>query len=157
LPPARPPSARARRLAAELRQLREAAGLTGEEVASQLGWSPSKVSRIETSRTALAVDDLRKLLNLYQAPAATGDRLIERATTATQRGWWDSYGETLGQGYSTFIELENDAESVRSYGQLVVPGLLQTSAYAEELLRGAILAPAPGEIHRRVQVRLTRQ
>jgi transcriptional regulator with XRE-family HTH domain len=140
-----------------LRQLREAAGLTGEEVASRLGWSPSKVSRIETSRTALAVGDLRKLLDLYQAPAPTHDRLIELARTATQRGWWDGYGETLSYGYSTFIALENDAESERSYGQMIVPGLLQTSAYAEEIFRAALLAPAPGEIHRRLQARLTRQ
>src|SRR6202000_97858 len=50
-PPAKPPSVRARQLAAELRQLREASGLTGEEVASRLAWSASKVSRIETTRT----------------------------------------------------------------------------------------------------------
>lgn len=105
----------------------------------------------------MTVGDLRKLLDLYQAPAATHDRLIELARTATQRGWWDAYGETLSYGYSTYIALENDAESVRFYGQMIVPGLLQTSAYAEEVIRAAFLAAPPGEIHRRVQARLTRQ
>jgi transcriptional regulator with XRE-family HTH domain len=157
LPPARPPSARARRLATELRQLREATGLTGEEVASRLGWSPSKISRIETSRTALTVADLRKLVDLYQTPAAVRDRLTELARTAGQRGWWDAYGETLSYGYSTFLALEDDAESERFYAQAIVPGLLQTSAYAEGIIRAGLLAAPPGEIHRRVQARLTRQ
>jgi transcriptional regulator with XRE-family HTH domain len=155
--PAKPPSARARRLAAELRQLREASGLTGEEVASRLRWSASKVSRIETSRTAVAIGDLRSLLDLYQVSGSVFDRLSELCRTAGQRGWWDAYGETLSYGYSTFLALEADAEAERSYGQLIVPGLLQTSQYAEEIIRATLFAVPPGEIARRVQARLARQ
>jgi transcriptional regulator with XRE-family HTH domain len=47
------PSARGRRLATELRRLRERTGLTGEDVAQRLGWSGSKVSRIERHRTGV--------------------------------------------------------------------------------------------------------
>lgn len=154
---AKPPSARARRLAAELRQLREVAGLTGEEVAARLRWSASKVSRIETGRTAVTPGDLRGLLDLYQVSGSVSDRLGELCRTANQRGWWDAYGETLSYGYSTFLALETDAEAERSYGQLLVPGLLQTSQYAEEIIRATLLAVPPGEIARRVQARLARQ
>jgi transcriptional regulator with XRE-family HTH domain len=157
LPPARPPSARARRLAAELRQLREALGLTGEEVATALSWSASKVSRIETSRTAISLGDLRILLDHYNVAGSTRERLTELGRTANQRGWWEAYGDTLGFNYSTFIALEEDSESERFYGQMFVPGILQTTGYAEEIIRSGFLAAPPGEIARRVQARKTRQ
>lgn len=157
LPPAKAPSARARQLAAELRRLRETSGLTGDEVASRLGWSASKVSRIETSRSSVVMGDLRQLLDQYQVSGSARDRLTELCRTADQRGWWDAYGDTLEYSYSTFIALENDAESERFYGQMIVPGILQTSQYAEAVIRGGLLAAPPGEIARRVQARMTRQ
>jgi transcriptional regulator with XRE-family HTH domain len=157
LPPSRPPSAPARRLAAELRQLREDLGLTGEEVASALSWSPSKVSRIETSRTAVTPGDLRILLDLYNVVGSSRERLTELGRTANQRGWWEAYGDTLSFNYSTFIALEEDSESERFYGQMFIPGILQTSRYAEEIIRVGFLAVPPGEIARRVQARKTRQ
>src|SRR6266571_2737559 len=60
------PSVRTRQLARDLRRLREAAAMTGDAVASRLGWSSAKVSRIETARTPVTVPDLRKLLELYR-------------------------------------------------------------------------------------------
>ena len=95
LPVKRPPSVRARQLATEIRRLREVRRLTGEEVAAQLGWSASKVSRIETGRSPVTVSDLRRLLDHYQVPGSRRDRLIELARTADQRGWWDAYADTL--------------------------------------------------------------
>ena len=60
---------RRRRLAAELRRLRERAGLTGDEAAERLGWSGSKISRIETHRIGVKAADLRRLLDLYEVSA----------------------------------------------------------------------------------------
>jgi transcriptional regulator with XRE-family HTH domain len=157
LSPAKPPSARARQLAAELRRLREASGLTGEEIASRLSWSASKVSRIETARSPVTTGDLRSLLDQYEVSGSLRERLTELSRTANQRGWWDAYAGTLGYGYSTFVALENDAESERFYGQMLVPGILQTSSYAEEVLRKGVLVAPPGEIARRLQTRITRQ
>jgi transcriptional regulator with XRE-family HTH domain len=157
LPAKRPPSVRARQLAAEIRRLREVGRLTGEEVAVQLGWSPSKVSRIETGRSQVTVSDLRRLLDLYQVPGSRRDRLIELARTAEQRGWWDAYADTLSEGYSAVIALEAVAESVREYGPSLVPGLLQTEAYMEEIVRSSLLIEPPGVVPRRVEVRLARQ
>jgi len=56
------PSVRRRRLAAELRRLREERNLTGEDVAESLGWSASKLSRIELARTGIKAADLSRLL-----------------------------------------------------------------------------------------------
>lgn len=157
LPARRPPSVRARQLAAEVRRLREAAMMTGEDVAGQLGWSPSKISRIETGRTAVTGSDLQRLLDLYQVSGAQRDRLAELGRTATQRGWWDAYSDTLQAGYSTLLALETGAESERYYMPSLVHGLLQTEAYAQEIIHSGLLVAPPGEVKRRVQVRVTRQ
>jgi hypothetical protein len=97
------------------------------------------------------------LLDLYEVSGSLRERLTELCRTANQRGWWDAYAATLGYGYSTFVALENDAESERFYGQGLVPGILQTSGYAEEVLRKGVLVAPPGEISRRLATRMTRQ
>lgn len=101
--------------------------------------------------------DLRILLDLYNVVGSTRERLTELGRTANQRGWWEAYGDTLSFNYSTFIALEEDSESERFYGQMFIPGILQTSRYAEEIVRVGFLAIPPGEIARRVQARQMRQ
>jgi hypothetical protein len=105
----------------------------------------------------MTLSDLRILLDLYNVTGSTRERLTELGRTANQRGWWEAYGDTISFNYSTFIALEEDSESERFYGQMVVPGILQTSRYAEEIIRAGFLAIPPGETARRVQARLTRQ
>ncbi|HCU95507.1 MAG TPA: XRE family transcriptional regulator [Actinobacteria bacterium] len=153
----RPPSVRARQLAAELRRLRDAATLTGEEAAGRLGWSPSKISRIETGQTAPSPADLRRVLDLYEVVGTQRERLELLGLSAGQRGWWDAYADTLGPEYTALIALEAEAESVRWYSPMLVPGLLQTEQYAREVIRSGLLIAPPGEIERRVQVKMTRQ
>jgi transcriptional regulator with XRE-family HTH domain len=153
----RPPSVRARQLAAELRRLRDAATLTGEEAAGRLGWSPSKISRIETGTTAPGPADLRRLLDLYEVSGTQRGRLELLGQTAGQRGWWDAYSDTLGPEYTALIALEAEAESVRWYSPMLVPGLLQTERYARQVISSGLLIAPPGEVERRVQVKMTRQ
>jgi transcriptional regulator with XRE-family HTH domain len=153
----RAPSVRGRQLAAELRRLRAAATLTGEETAARLGWSPSKVSRIETGQTAPSPADLRRVLDLYEVTGTQRGRLELLGQSAGQRGWWDAYADTLGPEYTALIALEAEAESVRWYSPMLVPGLLQTERYAREVIRSGLLIAPPGEIERRVQVKMNRQ
>jgi transcriptional regulator with XRE-family HTH domain len=151
------PSVRGRQLAAYLRRLREAATLTGDEVAARMRWSPSKVSRIETAQTPVTSGDLQRLLDLYEVPGSLRDQLIELGNNAQQRGYWDAYGDTVRPEVATFMALEADADSARWYAPLVVPGLLQTEQYAREILGSTLLIAPPGRVERRVQVRLTSQ
>jgi transcriptional regulator with XRE-family HTH domain len=153
----RAPSVRSRQLAAELRGLRSEAGLTGEEAAARLGWSPAKISRVETARNVVSPADLLALLDLYETSGQQRDRLTELGRTARQRGWWDAYADMLGPEYTTLIALEADAESVNWYAAQIVPGLLQTEDYAREIIRSTLLISPPGEIDRRVRVRMSRQ
>jgi transcriptional regulator with XRE-family HTH domain len=153
----RAPTVRARQLAAELRRLRDEARLTGEEVGERLGWSAAKVSRVETAKIAINASDLARLLDLYEVSGQRRDRLAELGRSAGERGWWDAYADTLGPEYATLIALEAQAERARWYAALIVPGLLQTEEYAREIIRSTLLISPPGEIERRVQVRMTRQ
>lgn len=153
----RPPSVRARQLAAEIRRIREVSRLTGEEAAARLGWSASKISRIETGRTSVTMSDLRRLFDLYQVPEFRRVRLMELARTADQRGWWDAYAGTMREGYSAMMALEASADSVLCYQPSLVPGLLQTADYMEEIVRSSLIVEPPGVVSQRVEVRLTRQ
>jgi transcriptional regulator with XRE-family HTH domain len=155
--PERPaPSVRARQLARELRRLREAAQLTGEAAAAQLGWSSAKVSRIETARTPITVSDLRRLLDLYDASDADADRLVDLARTSRERGWWENYVGEAPSEFATFLGLEAEASSISSFNVLVVPGLLQTEDYSRAMLRSLLLMP-PREVERLIEVRRIRQ
>src|SRR5579859_3674715 len=151
----RPPSVRARHVAAELRRFREAATLTGDEVAGRLGWSASKVSRIETAQSAVKAADLRALLDLYQVAGPPRDRLLELNRAVSRRGWWDAYADTLHEHYWALLALEDAAQSEHVYIQSFIPGLLQTEDYARQTL--AILDSPPGEIARRITIRMTQQ
>jgi transcriptional regulator with XRE-family HTH domain len=153
----RPPSVRARQLAAELRRLRDEAGLTGEGAGDRLGWSAAKISRIETARISVTAADVTKLLDLYRASGQRRERLAELGRSAGERGWWDAYADTLDPQYATLIALEDQAERVRLYAPQTVPGLLPTQEYAQQIVRASLLITPPGEIDRRVQVRMSRQ
>ena len=81
------PSVRERQLALELREARLGAPLPGSETARILGWSASKVSRIETGRIGISPTDLDRLLELYQVPDEQARYLRRLAPAARTRGW----------------------------------------------------------------------
>lgn len=150
------PTVRRRRLASELRRLRERAQLTLDEVAEQLAWSATKVSRIETCRVGITLKDAGRLLDLYQIGASKREELIDLARDARKKGWWQAYGD-LPTEYTTYIGLEAETASMRGFAATIVPGLLQTEDYARAVIRAALVISPPGEIERRVEVRVARQ
>ncbi|MFC5830290.1 helix-turn-helix domain-containing protein [Nonomuraea insulae] len=153
----RGPTLRRRRLAAELRILRERSGLTGEQAGERLGWSVSKVSRIETAQVGVQTRDLVALLDLYGVSEAKRDALKEIARTAARRGWWDTY-ESISTDYANYISLESEATAIRCFSQTLIHGLLQTEDYAHAVIRAALVPfTSASEIDRRVEIRMTRQ
>jgi len=151
------PTGRRRQLVAELRRLREAAGLTQDDVATRLDWHPTKVMRIETGRTAPHPNDVRVMLGLYGATDTEAlTALVKLAKDARQRGWWYSYRDVLQSRYEFFIGLESEATAIQDFELAMIPGLLQTEDYTRALIRGLIAIDA-AEIERRVEVRITRQ
>jgi transcriptional regulator with XRE-family HTH domain len=153
----RGPTLRRRRLAAELRVLRERSGLTGEQAGERLGWSVSKVSRIETAQVGVRTGDLTALLDLYGVSGPRRDALADLARTAMQRGWWDTY-ETISTDYANYISLESEATAIRCFSQTLVHGLLQTEDYARAVIKAALVPfTSASEVDRRVEIRMTRQ
>jgi transcriptional regulator with XRE-family HTH domain len=149
----RSPTVRLRRLAGELTRLRNEAGYTREEVAQSLGLASSTVYRIETGHTRPQSRTIRELLDLYGVEGHERAALIELAREAGRRGWWRAYGDVLPGPY---VGLEAEAASVRNYEPLMLPGLLETEAYARAVVSAALVED-PGEIHRRTAVRMARQ
>jgi transcriptional regulator with XRE-family HTH domain len=149
---------RRRRLAAELRRLREHAGLTGDEAAERLGWSGSKISRIETHRIGVKRSDLTKLLDLYGVAAPHRDELQALAKESDARGWLDALG-SLPTEYAAYIYAEAEAQTTWNWEPQVVPGLLQTAGYALAVMQGwqSIFALPPGDAERRAEIRHVRQ
>ncbi|MFI6515483.1 helix-turn-helix domain-containing protein [Spirillospora sp. NPDC050679] len=152
----RSPTVRRRRLGIELRRLRDDAGMTAQEVTRALEWSPGKVTRLEKAQAVKPmVADTRMLLGLYGVPEDDPryEGLLTLTRQARQRGWWNSYKDVLDDSY---VEFEAGAEKIQTYELSVIPGLLQTPAYAAAVNRGRLIRD-PEENERLVQLRMERQ
>ncbi|MGW4472878.1 DUF5753 domain-containing protein [Nonomuraea sp. NPDC004354] len=153
------PTVSRRRLAAELRRLREDAQKTGTQVAQVLDGSSSKISRMEKAQVAAHRDDVARLADYYEVRPAVRDALLALAAEAEGKGWWEAHGETLSESYTTYIGLEAGAEKALTWQNLVFPGLFQTPDYARAVIGfGDAWSPLPPtQIDRLVKVRTRRQ
>lgn len=153
------PTVRRRRLAAELRGLRESKGKSGDSVAAALKWSPSKISRYERARTSLQPREVARLLDYYEVTGQRRALLLALAEDAAQKGWWEEFADTLSEDYQQFIGLEHEATSIAIWHVDVVTGLLQTEAYARHIISSysRVEPIAPGMVGRLVKVRMRRQ
>lgn len=156
------PTLSKRRLSRLLRESREAAGMTADQVtekATKLGasrWSPSKITRLERDEWVRPkLEDVEILLDIYGITGA-GERAeyVRLAKEARQKRWWSSYTDVIGQGELT--GLEPGASRIREVTLTLIPGLLQTQAYAHAVVVGGGVVD-PEEIDRRVEARMLRQ
>jgi transcriptional regulator with XRE-family HTH domain len=142
----REPGAGARRLAQELERLRNKKGLRSEAVARRLGWSASKISRIERARVGLKVTDLERLLDLLEVPVTQRRELIALAEESRAPSQQEG-GERRDEGDRA------DASLVLEWAPHSVPRLLETVDYASARLAStqAIMRTPPGAIAREVE------
>jgi hypothetical protein len=154
------PTTLRRQLGAELRRLR--ADRTVADVATELGWSESKLSRIETAHTGIRPKDLDRLLEAYAVAEDARARIRALAGQSRQRAWWEAYGDVLPNAYETYIGFEAEATSILVFEALLIHGLLQTDEYARAVFEadgrrhdGRRFDDA--EIDQKVQVRMARQ
>ena len=151
------PTARRRRLATALRQLREESNLNCTEAGKAVGWSESKISRIETGRVKIAQPDLERLLDLYEVTGETRAALLTLRRQATHRGWWHSYSDALPAYFEAYVGLEDGAKSLSTYQNQLVHGLMQTEDYSASILRAAQPSATEDEVERQLAARATRQ
>ncbi|MFI9123820.1 helix-turn-helix domain-containing protein [Streptomyces bikiniensis] len=160
------PTVRRRRLGSELRRLREAKGLTLEDVEEKApALKESKVSRVETARIGVKPADLDALLDIYgvgvdeedEEGAAKRALLHSLAKTGARRGWWQTYRDIISPAYADLISLEDDAASMRTYQTLLIPGPLQTAAYARATISAINTTSTADQVNGLVEVRRARQ
>ncbi|GAA5154828.1 helix-turn-helix transcriptional regulator [Pseudonocardia eucalypti] len=144
-------------IALELGRLRRQAGLTLQQVAQRLGTSTSHVGHLEKGRNLPARAELEVLLDFYQL----GDRipsfaeLLESARTG--KDWWLSFEGVAPPWFDLFLGLESSAAQIESYDSHVIPGLFQTPAYNEAVIRAEDPDLTDSEIARRIELRQARQ
>jgi transcriptional regulator with XRE-family HTH domain len=154
------PATARRRLGIELRRLREQARVSGNEVARALYWSPSKISRYEWAKTVPVPGEVDKLLGYFGVPGAQHHYLLQLAQAAHKTSWYDHYAADIDPHQREFIGLEHDAAAQFIWAPDMVPGLLQTEAYARQLIASHhrhIEPVPPGVARRRVAVTMMRQ
>ena len=129
-----------RRLARLLTEARENSEYTANTVCDILNWGRGKVGRFEANQWKRPeLSDIRDLLRIYAVSDQTSEQVEELAVKARARAWWRDMPEIFD---SEFPGYENDATTIQLFMPLILPGLLQTTAYAEALLRAGPRPPA---------------
>ncbi|MFJ9380596.1 Scr1 family TA system antitoxin-like transcriptional regulator [Streptomyces sp. NPDC101455] len=151
------PTARRIRIGAELRRLRERAGMTAAAAATSLGTSQAQISNIEANRFGVSADRVHTLAHIYGCTdQPLVDALAAMAADRT-RGWWEEYRDTLPPRLLDLAEMEHHATALRVTQVINIPGLLQTPEHARALFREAVPALRPHEIEYRISHRIKRQ
>ncbi|MFV2019546.1 helix-turn-helix domain-containing protein [Micromonospora sp. LOL_023] len=146
-----------RRLATELRALREAADLTLDQVIQKVKIGKSTLSRVENAQVSVTTRNVTKLLRLYGAPAEKAAEILQLAGEARQHGWWLDYSSTLPSWFAEYVAFEHEATQLRAYDVQLVNGLLQTTDYARAIISAEFPGAPPEKIEDRIDVRLARQ
>ncbi|MFG2000296.1 helix-turn-helix transcriptional regulator [Spirillospora sp. NPDC048911] len=152
------PFVRRRRLATELRALREERGMTAERLSLLMYQSRMKISRLENAHIR---PDLAEVVKILEVLEVTGDKwheIFNIARDAAEKGWWDSYGDAMGSRQRLYADIESGAKTIREYNQFTIPGLLQTPDFVRFIVEMAKAEGAVGFLPERMaEARLRRQ
>lgn len=153
------PLAARRKLGSELRRLRDQLVLTTEEVGEHLNCHNSKISRIERAKRACTKKDFESLMDLYEVPPDLRTTLHDLMLKGRQRvpPWWQAFADLISASYAEFLEYESEAERCCEYQPLLIPGQLQTDAYARAVTGVGFTALGPDQVDSLVEVRMLRQ
>ncbi|MFB7593561.1 helix-turn-helix domain-containing protein [Streptomyces sp. NPDC056160] len=152
------PTVRSRRLGTALRQYRLAAKLDQPQAAEVIASSQARISRVESGHATPRVIEVRLLLDAYGVTdPEVRDKLEDLAKHSKNRGWWVEHAAHVRPDYLDHIALEDDATYIRQWQPALVPGLLQTPAYAEAVISAGPDYVAPEVLEQLVKVREARQ
>jgi hypothetical protein len=144
-------------LGAQLRRLRETAGVTRDDAGYHIRASGSKISRLELGRVSFKERDVSDLLDLDHVGGEQKDQLVQLTREANATPWWQKYREVVPDWFQVYVGLEEAATLIRVYEVQFVPGLLQTEEYARAVVMQGSPGLLPDEVDNRVNVRLGRQ
>lgn len=150
------PTVRRMLLGHELRQYREARGISREAAGEKIRASASKISRMELGRVGFKLRDVEDLLKLYGVTdRARVKAYLEVARESNKPGWWKKYGDSLHKWFVRYVGFEEAADYIRIYESQFIPGLLQTEAYVREIITSG--GEPDDVVEQRIEARLQRQ
>ncbi|MCM6777001.1 helix-turn-helix domain-containing protein [Nocardia sp. CDC159] len=143
-------------LVLRLRELREQRGFDSATFAKRVGFTPANWSHVEKGRRVLTLNTIGPVLELLDVPDEERDELLALLAASKDRGWWTKSSALIGPELQRYYGMEYGAQSIRSYDSLVIPGLLQTEAYARALISADVMI-RPVQVEQLVAVRMRRQ
>ncbi|MFF2504845.1 helix-turn-helix domain-containing protein [Streptomyces sp. NPDC058067] len=151
------PTGRQLRLGAELRKLRERAGLSSTQASQLLGVKQNQMSNVEAGRAGVSPERVHSWACQYDCgDKALTDALVDMAAERV-RGWWEEYRETLPAPLLDLAEVEHHARRIQTAITIHIPGLLQTRDHAREIFQQDVPEISPPDIEHRVSFRIKRQ
>lgn len=151
------PTGRQLRFGAELRKLREHAGLTATQAGRLLGVQQNQISNMEAGRVGVSPERVRALAGHYGCTDQALTAALCEMTADRTRGWWEEYREILPAPLLDLAEIEHHAQLLRTAVTVHIPGLFQTVEHAREVFRQDVPALPPPEVEHRVSFRIKRQ
>ncbi|GAB2504695.1 helix-turn-helix domain-containing protein [Nocardia heshunensis] len=147
-----------RQLGRALREAREGLGLTLEQAAKHMEWGKSTLGRMEKGQAErVRTREVNGLCQLYGLSDERTEVLKALASQASTRSWWYPFADLIAAGFNVYLGLEAEAACLSFYQPLVMPGLLQTAAYARALDTAYFPDDSPAESDRRIELRTRRQ
>ncbi|MBF6176100.1 helix-turn-helix domain-containing protein [Nocardia blacklockiae] len=143
-------------LVLRLRELREKRGFDSATFAKRVGFTPANWSHVEKGRRVLTLHTIGPVLDLLEVSGDERDELLALLAASKERGWWAKSSALIGLELQRYYGMEYGADHIRSYDSLVVPGLLQTEAYARALISADVMI-RPVQVEQLVAVRMRRQ
>jgi hypothetical protein len=138
--------------------MREGRKLTLKECGDYLVRDQGSVSRFENATLPCRPQDVMALLNLFGVEdQRKREHFDQVAREVWQTGWWDRYADDLSEKFIDLAWLESRSDEMRGYASLVIPGLLQTPEYAEEVIRASDPDASSEQVARYLEFRMTRQ
>jgi len=151
------PTVQRRRLAAELRRLRDAAGLSIDQAIHGLKVGRSTLSRIENALVSVQPRTVAALLRRYDISDTDAAGLIQLARDARQHGWWYDYAGSMPKWFAGYVAFEDEVTQLKIYDIQLVNGLLQTADYARAVIGAEFPEDLADVVDERVELRLARQ
>lgn len=131
--------------------------MTGPDLARAAGVGGTFWSRFENEKKMVKPEKFVPVLDALQFPKAQREHLLQLREHAMGSGWWAAYSKVLSAQHISLCGLEYGAEEVRTYESLLIPGLLQTEAYARALIEADQIGIPVREVNRRIAARMKRQ
>ena len=129
------PYVRRRWLGQAIRRLRDEHGCRADELARAVGFPRQQLSALENGHVGPDIDLVSGICDYLQVGPKRRAAIISAATDGWARGWWEEHRDGMGDRQARFADLESGTSAIAEYALALIPGLLQTAAFADARMR----------------------